>query len=244
MSEPDSRGAAPSGLLSAAAEVVRVSVPLMISAGMLSVVLFVDRTLLMHYDGASMSASMAGGNLYWVLVCVPIGAAAMTSATIGQLIGNDERHKVGRLLWQTMWLALMTCPWFVVTAFYAEVFVSLVRPTTRTHRVRIGLPSLADARRTRFGCRIGTQWFLQWNRTNVGRDVGFGRKWPTQRRTRRFADLWGRGLSRVGYHRCRHRKRPRVLVQSRLLRMAVAQAAVRIDLQDSRGVRLRCLRQC
>lgn len=92
----------------------------MISAGMLSVVLFADRTLLMQYDGVSMSASMAGGNLFWVLVCVPIGAAAMTSATIGQLIGNNERHKVGRLLWQSMWLALMTCPWFIITAMLAE----------------------------------------------------------------------------------------------------------------------------
>lgn len=92
----------------------------MVSAGMLSIVLFADRTLLMQYDGASMSASMAGGNLFWVLVCVPIGAASMTSATIGQLIGNDERHKVGRLLWQSMWLALLTCPWFLVTAWLAE----------------------------------------------------------------------------------------------------------------------------
>ncbi|QEG01157.1 Multidrug resistance protein NorM [Stieleria maiorica] len=110
----------PTNLAQAAIEVLRVAVPLMISAGMMSVVLFADRTLLMFYDGASMSASMAGGNLFWVVVCVPIGAAAMTGAVIGQLIGNGEPEKVGRLLWQSIWLSLMTVPFFVAAFLGAE----------------------------------------------------------------------------------------------------------------------------
>ncbi|MCO8124988.1 MATE family efflux transporter [Stieleria sp. TO1_6] len=110
----------PTGLISAAAEVFRVAMPLMVSAGMMSIVLFADRTLLMFYDGVSMSASMAGGNLFWVIVCVPIGTAAMSGAMIGQLIGNNEPNKIGRLLWQTMWLSLMTVPWFIIAAIAAE----------------------------------------------------------------------------------------------------------------------------
>ena len=111
---------APANWRTTTREVLRVALPLMISAGMFSIVLFADRTLLMQYDGASMSASMAGGNLYWVLICVPIGAASMTGAIIGQLIGNNESHKVGRLLWQSMWLSLMTIPWFAFGALIAE----------------------------------------------------------------------------------------------------------------------------
>ena len=114
---------APTNLAGAAAEVLRVALPLMVSAGMMSVVLFADRTLLMFYDGVSMSASMAGGNLFWVLVCVPIGAASMTGAVIGQLIGNQEPGKVGRLLWQSIWLSLMTIPWFVAAGIGAETFL-------------------------------------------------------------------------------------------------------------------------
>lgn len=110
----------PQTLAQACVEVLRVAVPLMISTGMMSVVLFVDRTLLMRYDGASMSASMAGGNLFWVLVCVPIGIASMTGAVIGQLIGNNEPGKVGRLLWQSIWLSLMTIPWFAAAGFASE----------------------------------------------------------------------------------------------------------------------------
>ena len=110
----------PTTLASATAEVLQVAIPLMVSAGMMSVVLFADRTLLMLYDGVSMSASMTGGNLFWVIVCVPIGTAAMTGAVIGQLIGNDESAKIGRLLWQSIWMSLMTIPWFIAAAIFAE----------------------------------------------------------------------------------------------------------------------------
>ncbi|MCD0463374.1 MATE family efflux transporter [Roseiconus lacunae] len=111
---------APTTLFGAAMEVFRVALPLMVSTGMFSIVLFADRTLLMFYDGVSMSASMAGGNLFWVLVCVPVGAASMTGAVIGQLIGNNEEQKIGRLLWQSIWIALITSPWFVFAGFFAE----------------------------------------------------------------------------------------------------------------------------
>ena len=110
----------PTTLAAAASEVLRVALPLMISTGMMSVVLFADRTFLMFYDGVSMSASMTGGNLFWVIVCVPIGTAAMTGAVIGQLIGNGESSKIGRLLWQSLWLSLLTIPWFIVAAIGAE----------------------------------------------------------------------------------------------------------------------------
>ena len=104
------------------AEVLRVAVPLMISAGTFSIVLFVDRTLLLWHDGASMSASMAAGNLFWVLICLPVGIVSMTGAIISQHIGNGEPEKVGRLLWQSVWLSLMFAPLFLVVAIFAKHF--------------------------------------------------------------------------------------------------------------------------
>ena len=63
-------------LLSAVAEVLRIALPLMVSAGTFALVLFADRTLLLWHDGSSMSASMAGGNLFWVIVCLPVGTTS------------------------------------------------------------------------------------------------------------------------------------------------------------------------
>ena len=100
-------------------EVLRVALPLMVSAGTFSLVLFADRTLLLWYDGASMSASMAGGNLFWVLVCLPVGVASMTGAIVSQYVGANEEDRIGRFLWQAVWLSLMSTPFFVVLAVFA-----------------------------------------------------------------------------------------------------------------------------
>jgi MATE family multidrug resistance protein len=100
----------------AAREVLRVALPLMVSAGTFSLVLFADRTLLLWYDGESMSASMAAGNLFWVLVCLPVGIASMTGAIISQYVGASEEDHIGRFLWQSVWLCLFSAPLFAIIA--------------------------------------------------------------------------------------------------------------------------------
>ncbi len=104
-------------------EVLRISLPLMVSTATFSLVLFADRTLLLWYDGTAMSASMAGGNLYWTAVCFPMGIASMTGAIISQLVGAKQQECVGRFLWQSVWLSLGTLPFFAAMAYYApELF--------------------------------------------------------------------------------------------------------------------------
>ncbi|TWU57919.1 MATE family efflux transporter [Rubripirellula reticaptiva] len=100
-------------------EVLRIAIPLMISTGTFSLVLFADRTFLLSYDGASMSASMASGTLFWVMVCLPVGIASMTGAIISQYIGAGQSHRVGRFLWQSVWLSLAFLPLFAAVAYHA-----------------------------------------------------------------------------------------------------------------------------
>ncbi len=116
-------------MFEAAAEVVRVALPLMVSAGTFSLVLFVDRTLLLRFDGASMSAAMAGGNMFWVLVCLPVGIASMTGAIISQYVGAGEENRIGRFLWQAVWLSLLATPLFVTAAMFAtNIFRTFGQP--------------------------------------------------------------------------------------------------------------------
>lgn len=100
-------------------EVLRIALPLMVSAGTFSLVLFADRTLLLWYDGESMSAAMAGGNLFWVLVCLPVGIASMTGAIVSQYVGAGEEDHIGRFLWQSVWFSLTTIPLFAIAAWFA-----------------------------------------------------------------------------------------------------------------------------
>ena len=105
---------------------MRVAIPLMISAGTFSIVLFADRTLLLWHDGPSMSAALAAGNIFWVTACLPVGIASMTGAIIGQHIGAGESDKVGRLLWQSVWMSLAFIPLFCVIGAYAQPFFNSV----------------------------------------------------------------------------------------------------------------------
>lgn len=101
-------------------EVLRVAIPLMISTGTFSLVLFADRTLLLWYqDGAQMSAAMAAGNLYWTLVCLPVGIASLTGAIVAQYVGSGQEQQVGRFLWQVVWFALAMTPVFLLFAWIA-----------------------------------------------------------------------------------------------------------------------------
>lgn len=101
-------------------EVLRVALPLMISTGTFSLVLFADRTLLLWYqDGSQMSAAMAAGNLYWTLVCMPVGIASMTGAIVAQFVGSGKERHVGRFLWQSVWFALAMIPLFFAIALAA-----------------------------------------------------------------------------------------------------------------------------
>ncbi len=107
-------------LFAAVAEVLRIALPLMVSTGTFSLVLFADRTLLLWYqNGAQMSAAMAAGNLYWTLVCMPIGIASMTGAIVAQLVGSGKETQVGRFLWQAIWFAIAVSPLFVLIALAA-----------------------------------------------------------------------------------------------------------------------------
>ena len=118
-------------MLEAAREVFRVALPLMVSAGTFSLVLFADRTLLLWYDGTSMSASMAGGNLFWVLVCLPVGIASMTGAIVSQYVGANEEDHIGRFLWQSVWLSILSAPLFALYAWLAtDLFALTGQPTT------------------------------------------------------------------------------------------------------------------
>ncbi len=101
------------------AELLSIALPLMISAGTFSLVLFADRTMLLFYDGVSMSASMAGGNFFWVSICLPLGIASMTGAIVSQYVGAGEEEKIGRFLWQSVWLSLLTAPFFLGIALMA-----------------------------------------------------------------------------------------------------------------------------
>jgi MATE family multidrug resistance protein len=95
-------------------EILRVAMPLMISAGCFTLTLFVDRTLLLFHSEASMAASLSGGNFFWLMACLPIGAASMTGAFIAQAIGSARPRSVGVILGHAALLSAATLPLYLL----------------------------------------------------------------------------------------------------------------------------------
>lgn len=100
--------------------VLRVAIPLMVSTGLFSVTLFVDRTFLLWYDGTQMGASMAAGNVFWVSICIPVGITSMTGAIVSQYIGAGQPERVGRFLWQSVWMAIAFTPLMATVAYLGD----------------------------------------------------------------------------------------------------------------------------
>ncbi|MEM6980232.1 MAG: MATE family efflux transporter [Planctomycetota bacterium] len=107
------------------ANVLRVATPLMVSTGMFSLVLFMDRTMLLWHDPSEMSAAMASGNLFWTMVCPIVGTVSMTGALVGQLVGAGRQRQVGSLLWQAVWLSLISLPLFGLLSLGARTWLAL-----------------------------------------------------------------------------------------------------------------------
>lgn len=189
MTEPGDSGSRLRSLWDPAgiAALIRVALPLMISTGTFSLVLFIDRTLLLNFDGAAMSASMAAGNLFWALICLPVGIASMTGAFVGQYIGAGVPERVGRMLWQAIWMALGGVPFFAALAWAAPWLFQLAgQPESLVHLESIYLRilllgavgSVIDTALSGFFSGRGQTQVVMWvsiaaSVLNVGLDLWF-----------------------------------------------------------------------
>ncbi|MEM9826547.1 MAG: MATE family efflux transporter, partial [Planctomycetota bacterium] len=116
-------------MLSSVGQVLHVALPLVVSTGLFSLALFVDRTFLLWHDGQSMGAALSGGNAFWVLICIPMGTVSMTGAIVSQYVGAGRERDVGRFMWQSVWFSMAVAPWAIlVSQFAGDIFVWTNQP--------------------------------------------------------------------------------------------------------------------
>jgi len=94
-------------------EIWAVSWPLMLSLSSTSLMTFADRLFLAHYSVAAMNAVTCASAFCFVLIAFPLTVCEITGVFVGRYHGQDENAKIGKPVWQMLWLALLTWPLFM-----------------------------------------------------------------------------------------------------------------------------------
>jgi multidrug resistance protein, MATE family len=87
-------------------ELIRIALPLVLSAGSLSLMNFCDRLFLLGYSEAALAASLPAHMLHWVLLSLPLGTAFYATTFVAQYDGAGRRDRVGRAMWQAILLSI------------------------------------------------------------------------------------------------------------------------------------------
>ncbi len=104
------------------AEVLSTAWPLMLSTGLFSLTLFVDRMLLYRYSESSAAAAMAAGTLFWALTCFPTGLCGYTSVFVAQYLAAKRPDRALSIVWQGVLMALAVGPFLIAFGFFAKSF--------------------------------------------------------------------------------------------------------------------------
>ncbi|MGL6196642.1 MAG: MATE family efflux transporter, partial [Thermoguttaceae bacterium] len=105
-------------------DILRLAIPLIISAGSISLMNFTDRTFLMWYSENAMTASFQAGLLFWTLISLPMHTSAFTNTFVSQYFGVGKYHRIGPVVWQGIWFGLIVMPFMILsTPLYDRIFI-------------------------------------------------------------------------------------------------------------------------
>jgi MATE family multidrug resistance protein len=125
-------------------ELVRTAWPLMLSTGLFSITLFVDRLFLYRYSDAAAAAAMSSGTLFWSVTCLPVGICGYTNTFVSQYLGVRRLDRAIQVVWQGVLLGLSIIPLLFVLGWYSGDLFRLAGHS----------PALAKAEGDYFWCLV------------------------------------------------------------------------------------------
>lgn len=107
-------------------EVLVIAVPLILSTGAWSLLLFVDRMFLSWYSSDAIAAAMPAGMASFAMMCLFIGTAAYVNTFVAQYFGAGEEEKIGAVIWQGIYFSSLSIFLVVPAYLLAEEFFALI----------------------------------------------------------------------------------------------------------------------
>lgn len=125
-------------------ELAQTAWPLMLSTGLFSITLFVDRLFLYRYSDAAAAAAMSSGTLFWSVTCLPVGICGYTHTFVSQYLGVGRLDRALHVVWQGILVGIVLIPLLFLLGWYAGSLFLLAG-----HE-----PSLAKAEGDYFWCLV------------------------------------------------------------------------------------------
>ncbi len=88
-------------------EVLAIAIPLILSTGAWGIQHFVDRMFLTWYSPEAIAAAMPAGILNFTIMSLFLGTAGYVSTFVAQYHGASRCERIGPILWQGMYVAIM-----------------------------------------------------------------------------------------------------------------------------------------
>lgn len=101
-------------------DVLQIAIPLVISTMSYTVMQFCDRLFLTWHNELDIAAVVPAGVLSWTVMSLPLGVTMYATTFVAQYFGAGANNRIGSVIWQTIWIGLMTMPFFVFTGWFGE----------------------------------------------------------------------------------------------------------------------------
>jgi len=96
-------------------ETVRIVYPLVLAMGANALNQFVDRIFLARYSDAAIQASLPGGILSWLFICLLVATAGYSGTFVAQCFGAGSRREAAAAYGQGLWLTAACLPFILAS---------------------------------------------------------------------------------------------------------------------------------
>ena len=111
-------------------ELLKISLPLMISFLSLFVMIFVDRIFLSRYSTVALNAATSAGTFCWSLILGWSTLASLAEVFVAQHNGAKQYKLLGIPVWQMIWLGFISIFFFVPMAIWGSNLIYGSSPVT------------------------------------------------------------------------------------------------------------------
>jgi len=118
-------------------ELLTTAAPLIMSTASWSILQFTDRVFLTWYSPDAVAASMPAGIVNFTFTCLFLGTAGYAGTFVAQYYGACEFHKIGKSLWQGIYISLLGSAVIFLMGFCAEWIFRIVGHTPEVQKLEV-----------------------------------------------------------------------------------------------------------